>query len=66
MKRSRFAALAAFVLYRIIRRPISEATDRATFVPIPRSSQAIYEMETDDEEMPEHEERRQADRRATP
>jgi len=47
-----FGALALFVLYRILRRPISEATDRATFVPVPKSSQAVYEMETDDEATP--------------
>ncbi len=61
-----FAVLATFVLYRIICRPISEATDRATFVPVPRSSQAIYELETDDVEGAESDstERRTADRRS--
>ena len=61
-----FGALALFVLYRIIRRPISEATDRATFVPVPKSSHAVYEMETDDDETPERVERSQSDRRSTP
>jgi len=46
-----FGALALFVLFRIIRRPTSEITDRSTFVPVPRSSQAVYELETDDDEL---------------
>ncbi len=60
-----FAALAGFVLLRIILRPISEATERTTFVPVPRSSQAVYELETDDEEDPQlpFTDRRKGDRR---
>lgn len=46
-----FGLLALFVILRIIIRPISEAKDRATFVPVPRSSQAMYELETDDDEL---------------
>ncbi len=59
-----FGALALFVLYRIIRRPISEATDRATFVPVPKSSQAVYEMETDDEVSMVYVDQRKSDRRS--
>lgn len=61
-----FANLALFVLYRIIRRPISEATDRSAFVPVPKSSQAVYELETDDELPEAIENRRKADRRSVP
>ncbi len=47
-----FALLAVFVLFRILRRPIDDTMERATFVPVPKSSQAIYELETDDDEAP--------------
>lgn len=46
-----FAGLAVFVLFRIFMRPMTDDIDRSTFVPLPKSSQALYELETDDEEI---------------
>ncbi len=48
-----FSGFAAFVIIRIFIRPITDDIDRGTFVPLTRSSQAIYELETDDEEIEE-------------
>jgi MFS family permease len=45
-----FGALALFVLIRIFIRPITDDLERSTFVPTTKSSQAIYELETDDDE----------------
>ncbi|MBT4041204.1 MAG: MFS transporter [Rhodospirillales bacterium] len=45
-----FGVLAVFSLYRIIVRPGGEFVDRTAFVPAPKSSQAFYELEAEDEE----------------
>jgi len=46
-----FGSLALFAIYRIAVRPSDKIVSRATFVPAPQgSSQAFYELETDDEE----------------
>ncbi len=44
-----FAALGVFVFYRMFRRPISKTIERVAFVPAPKTSQAFYELEQDDE-----------------
>lgn len=46
-----FGLLALFAIFRIIVRPRGEITEPATFVPAPKSSQAFYELEADDEEI---------------
>jgi MFS family permease len=46
-----FGSLALFALYRIFARPSGEMVDRVSFVPAPKSSQAFYELEVDDEEI---------------
>lgn len=45
-----FAVLALFVFWRMGRRPIAAAVERVTFVPVPKGSQAFYELETEEEE----------------
>ncbi len=45
-----FSVLAIFVLIRIFIRPVTADLERSTFVPATKSSQAIYELETDDDE----------------
>ncbi len=46
-----FGSLALFSVYRIAARPSGTIVSRATFVPAPQgSSQAFYELETDDDE----------------
>jgi MFS family permease len=49
-----FAGLAGFSLIRIIARPITADIDRSTFVPLTRGSQAIYELEAEDEDEPDY------------
>ena len=40
--------LALFMLFRKLRRHIGEARWRGTFWPVPKTSQSVYELETDD------------------
>ena len=42
------AVLAVFLIYRLLKRSIGEARWRGTFVPVPKTTQSVYEMETDD------------------
>ncbi|MEH6728190.1 MAG: hypothetical protein V7703_18730, partial [Hyphomicrobiales bacterium] len=40
--------LALFVVYRLIAAPIVKDGERADFVPVPKTSQSVYSLETDD------------------
>ncbi len=42
----------AFVAYRLFRSPAAERPEPSPFVPIPKSSQCVYELEVDDEDDP--------------
>ncbi len=39
---------ALFIGYRVLRRPVAAIKDRATFVPVPKTTPSLYELETDD------------------
>ena len=41
--------LALYIIYRMLRRPLAKAVERVTFVPVPKTSPSVYELETDDE-----------------
>ena len=43
------ALLAVFLIYRLLKRSVQEALWRGTFMPVPKTTQSVYEMETDDE-----------------
>jgi MFS family permease len=45
-----FASLALFSLYRITKHRVAAAETRTPFAPVPKSSQSVYALETDDEE----------------
>ena len=44
------ALFAIFLVYRLAKRSIQEALWRGTFVPVPKTTQSVYEMETEEEE----------------
>ncbi len=43
------ALFAAYIIYRLIWHPSTERTQPSPFVPIPKTSQSVYELEVDDE-----------------
>tara|TARA_R100000963_G_C4604271_1_gene76890 strand:- start:390 stop:776 length:387 start_codon:yes stop_codon:yes gene_type:complete len=45
-----FASLALFSLYRITKHRVAAAETRTPFAPVPKSSQSVYALETDDED----------------
>ncbi len=44
------ALLSLFLLYRLLKRSIGEALWRGTFIPVPKTTQSVYEMETEEAE----------------
>lgn len=40
--------LALYIFYRMLRRPLAKAVERVTFVPVPKTSPSVYELETDE------------------
>jgi hypothetical protein len=43
-------ALGVFCIYRMVVRPAAAAEERVDFVPVPKTTPSVYQLETDDEE----------------
>ncbi|MGI9464096.1 MAG: MFS transporter, partial [Aestuariivirgaceae bacterium] len=43
------AVFALFIIYRLVRAPLNEREEQSPFVPVPKTTQSVYELEVDED-----------------